>query len=113
MVCHKTLWGKQKRLFLTLLTPRRVSVIFTLQTWLAESPAKRKTSAATPGYLNVGLAGKFLQIRFCHVTCMLILMQVMALMVVSVHSRLFKCSANHQQVLPATVSASSTDCPKP
>lgn len=61
MVCHQALSEKQKRLYLTLLTRRRVSVIFTLQTWLAESPAKRKTSAATPGYLNIGLAGEVLE----------------------------------------------------
>jgi len=41
------------------LTFCRVSLIFTLQTWLAESPGKRKSSSAGPGYLNVGLARKF------------------------------------------------------
>lgn len=34
-------------------------MVFSLQTWLAETPEIRK-NAATPGYLGVGMASKFL-----------------------------------------------------
>jgi hypothetical protein len=53
MVCLKTFDVKGK---VELSYDYRVAVVFSLQTWMAETPAKKK-AASTPGYLNVALAG--------------------------------------------------------
>lgn len=35
----------------------RVSVVFSVQSWLAETPEQKKTST-TPAYFSVGMAGR-------------------------------------------------------
>jgi hypothetical protein len=40
-----------------MLTAQRVAVVFSLQSWLAETPEQAKT-ATTPGYFSVGMACK-------------------------------------------------------
>ena len=41
-----------------MLMDNRTSLVFSLQTWLAETPEQQK-NATTPGYLSVIMAGKF------------------------------------------------------
>lgn len=46
----------------------RASVVFALQTWLAETPEQKRTSG-TPGYFSVGMACMFPQVSgdFFHI----------------------------------------------
>ncbi|KAJ5884980.1 hypothetical protein N7495_009490 [Penicillium taxi] len=44
-------------------TRNRVSFVFSLQTWLAESP-DQKNSASTPGYMSVGMAAMALGVTY-------------------------------------------------
>lgn len=41
----------------------RVSLVFSLQNWLAETPEQSR-KAGTPGYVGVGMAGKNRNIKF-------------------------------------------------